>query len=282
MTASIFYSEFNNTFFPGESGLQLFSKLCPQVFLSTLKEFLAIKACLLDGVRQSHLDCFSQKLPQSSLAQSSCDDLELELELSGEQTEQWWLELLELHLSSLRLINYQLSTSTNNQYMYININYININITLWQQHVFLTKSRSTFLRLCTASTVVKSGEIISISFQCPRSRWIYSRWRLRRRGSSPVWPGHLSLSASQRSPPRTCLLTTNLWYQNNNNNNNNNNNTTRQTTRHWWALFTIMPGKMSGGSIPGPSCENFSDQEQDLGMTNLWQPSSTNTVLQRL
>ena len=69
MTASIFYSEFNNTFFPGESGLQLFSKLCPQVFLSTLKEFLAIKACLLDGVRQSHLDCFSQKLPQSSLAQ---------------------------------------------------------------------------------------------------------------------------------------------------------------------------------------------------------------------
>ena len=64
MTASIFYSEFNNTFFPGESGLQLFSKLCPQVFLSTLKEFLAIKACLLDSVRQSHLDCFSQKLPQ--------------------------------------------------------------------------------------------------------------------------------------------------------------------------------------------------------------------------
>ena len=64
MTASIFYSEFNNTFFPGEFGLQLFSKLCPQVFLSPLKEFLAIKACLLDSVRQSHLDCFSQKLPR--------------------------------------------------------------------------------------------------------------------------------------------------------------------------------------------------------------------------
>ena len=65
MTASIFYSEFNNTFFPGESGLQLYSKLCPQVFLSSLKEFLAIKACLLDSVtvRQSHLDCFPQKLP---------------------------------------------------------------------------------------------------------------------------------------------------------------------------------------------------------------------------
>ena len=47
MTASIFYSEFNNTFFPGDSGLQLFSKLCPQVFLSALKRVPGNKSVLV-------------------------------------------------------------------------------------------------------------------------------------------------------------------------------------------------------------------------------------------
>ena len=47
MTASIFYSEFNNTFFPADAGLQLFSKFCPQVFLSALKRVPGNKSVLV-------------------------------------------------------------------------------------------------------------------------------------------------------------------------------------------------------------------------------------------
>ena len=47
MTASIFYSEFNNTFFQTKFGLQLFFKLCPQVFLSSLERVPGNKSVLV-------------------------------------------------------------------------------------------------------------------------------------------------------------------------------------------------------------------------------------------